>query len=347
MSILLKTKSIYFNDVNLIPNLGKVKSRKEIPNELYRVIVSPMVSVVGPTFVKEAAKLGLSICTPRFLDLNSKLKLIDIFEQNKINKDQISFLSIGLNESIDTLININKYSPHHNILFDFANGYVPQIQDCVQSALKTIEFIDNLMIGNVVTGEGIFYLSKLYSCCNNDLFIRVGIGNGKPCSSSDVAGINRGQITELMECDTEKRNVLSMASRLYKTWDKNVNLVSDGGISKSGFALKAFGAGANYVLMGSYFSKALEAETHISGDGTYFGCASDKQNKLAGLDKHSEGKVINIDKEELKSLEYLVKELWGGISSGVSYVGHSSLSDFIGNGIFEEKCNSLPPKNRT
>lgn len=330
MPKILESKSIYFNDVNLIPNIGKVRSRKEVPNELYRVIVSPMLSVVGETFIKEAARLGLSVCTPRFIPTEQKIKLYTIFKQNKIDYRQICFISIGLNESQEELEKLSHDTDCRDIVIDIANGYIPQLKECVYKVWSEFVF-NNLMVGNVVTSIGVKHLiDNLDGYCKN-LFCRIGTGNGKPCSSSDVCGINRGQITELFECNEVKGKT---------------NLVSDGGISKSGFVLKAFGAGSDYVLMGSYFSKALEAETHISGDGTYFGCASEKQNKLAGLDKHSEGKVTVIDKEELKPLEYLVKELWGGISSGISYVGHTSVSDFIGQGVFERKENSLPPKNR-
>jgi hypothetical protein len=45
-------------------------------------------------------------------------------------------------------------------------------------------------------------------------------------------------------------------------------------------------------------------------------------------------------------LEKLTEDLWGGLTSAVSYSGHKSLTGFIGNGIFEVKQNSLPPKNR-
>ncbi|MEK6879009.1 MAG: hypothetical protein AABY22_05345, partial [Nanoarchaeota archaeon] len=95
-----------------------------------------------------------------------------------------------------------------------------------------------------------------------------------------------------------------------------------------------------------YFVRSLEAETHINGDGTYWGGASYKQAELYNNVKreHSEGKVIPINKTELKPLEILINELWGGISSAISYGGHSTLTDFIGQGIFETKINSLPPK---
>ena len=342
MPTLLKSKSIYFNDVNLLPAPGKVKSRKEVPNELHRVIVSPMVSVVGETFIKEAAKLGLSVCTPRFLPMQKKINGQHFFNINRIDNRQICFLSIGLNESLEDLLKLNAYNRFpQNVLFDIANGYVPHLEESVKRVYDIIGPFKNLMVGNIVTLGGFYQLEKLVDYCDN-LFIRVGIGNGKPCSSSDVAAVNRGQLTELFELVGVKDQI----NKLLIKDGKRINLISDGGISKSGFALKAFGAGADYVLMGSYFSKAEEAETHISGDGTYFGCASEKQNKLAGLTKHSEGKVMEVNKNEIKPLKYLVDELWGGISSGISYVGYQSVGQFIGKGIFEEKCNSLPPKGR-
>jgi hypothetical protein len=333
MTIILPQKSIYFNDINIVPTIGKVKSRKDVIDEKFRIIVSPMLSLVGETFTKEAAKLGLSLTTPRYLPIKQKIKLINIFDQNKISNNQKCFLSIGLNESDDDLAGINC----SNILFDIANGYIPQLKEKVERVYNKIGQFDNLMVGNVVTEDGVVNLVlNLQQFCKN-LFIRVGIGNGKICKSSDSVGINRGNITELMECSEIKN--------LYPN-KKNINLISDGGISKGGFCLKAWGAGADYVLMGSYFSNALEAETNLTGLGVHFGCASERQNKLAGLDRHSEGKEYKINEKELKPLKYLVDELWGGISSGISYVGCESVSEYIGNGVFEIKCNSLPPKSR-
>ena len=334
MAIILKTKSIYFNDVNLIPTIGKIKSRKDVPNELFRIIVSPMLAVVGETFIKGAAKLGLSVATPRFISMENKIKLCSIFNNNRINNKQLCFLSIGINETNEDLEKLSHNTIHRELLFDVANGYIPQLADKIKDVYNEIGRINSLMVGNVATDIGVRNLADNLSKYCHQLFIRIGIGNGSPCSSSDVAAINRGQITELIECSPKKE------------FFNQIRLVSDGGISKSGFALKAFGAGADYCLMGGYFSKALEAETHISGDGTYFGCASEKQNKLAKLNKHSEGKEFKVDKETLKPLKYLVDELQGGIASGISYSGYSSVEEFIGNGVFEIKQNSLPPKNR-
>ena len=57
MATILKTKSIYYNDVNLIAQPSAVNSRSEVPRELNRIIVSPMEAVIGETFAKEADRL--------------------------------------------------------------------------------------------------------------------------------------------------------------------------------------------------------------------------------------------------------------------------------------------------
>lgn len=347
MATILPTKSIYFNDVNLIPKLGVVKSRKDIPQELHRIIVSPMKSIVGGTFIQEASRLGLSVAIPRFLDINEKFRLYHLFEDSRQNNNQLCFIGIGLNEGDQNLMFFEqkfKYTPNISILVDMANGYIPQLKDKIGIISNYLGAIHNLLIGNIVTADGLEYIhTELHDFCQN-LFCRIGIGNGMPCKSSDVAGINRGQITELMECDTLKGEI-SCREYMFGSGKKNY-LVSDGGISKSGFALKAFGAGADYCLMGGYWKNALEAEANITGDNVYYGCASATQNKLAGLERHSEGKEIVIDKSKLNPLKDIVDELWGGLSSGISYVGHRSIKGFIGGGLFEEKNNSLPPKNR-
>lgn len=163
------------------------------------------------------------------------------------------------------------------------------------------------------------------------------IVHNSACATSDATGYNRGQITELMEISNAKK---------YGNYKKNHAVLADGGVKNGNYAAKAFGAGADYVMMGGYFARSFEAETHLTGDGTYWGGASHKQQeRWGGIKKHSEGKVYKIE-DDLKPLTKLVDELWGGLSSAISYSGYSTLTDFIGNGVFEIKENSLAPKNR-
>ena len=93
MATFLKSKSLYYNDVNLIAQPSQVNSRSEIPNEINRIIVSPMEAIVGKTFAKEADRLGLSICLHRFCPPERQL---DIFNELE-NKHRV-FVSVGLHD---------------------------------------------------------------------------------------------------------------------------------------------------------------------------------------------------------------------------------------------------------
>ncbi len=325
MAQILKTKSIYYNDVNLVAQPCKVKSRKDIPVELNRVIVSPMEAIVGKTFALKANELGLTVCLHRFCSIDEQVELYNLLPQ-KANV----FVSIGLNDW--DRVKALKDAGADKWLIDIANGYMhKEIKECVER-LSNEANIEHLMMGNVHSERGFDLLSGISPNKTCSEYIRVGIAGGSPCATNDSTGYNRGPITEIMEIEE------------YSSYDSKPFIIADGGIKNAGYASKAFGAGADYVMMGGYFARAFEAETHVRGDGHYWGGASHKQQILSTgkAYRHSEGKEVPI-LDELQPLETLVDELWGGISSAVSYSGCKTLTEFIGNGVFELKENSLPP----
>ena len=335
MAKILKSKSIYYNDVNLVAQPCKVKSRKDIPVELNRIIVSPMEAIVGKTFALKANELGLTVCLHRFCSVDEQVELYSSLP----NPDNV-FVSIGLNDwdRVDALAKAGATY----WLIDMANGYMAkEIDECV-SKLSVRARIQKLMMGNIHSEYGFQMLANIHLDKGFTRFVRVGIAGGSPCATNDSTGYNRGPITEIMEI--EQSNPWDSTSDAIFMRDKPF-IVADGGIKNAGYAAKAFAAGADYVMMGGYFSKAFEAETHVIGDGYYWGGASHKQQILSTgkAFRHSEGKEIPI-LDELSPLKTLVDELWGGIASAVSYGGHVSLSKFIGNGVFELKQNSLPPR---
>ena len=322
MAVFKKTKSIYYNDVNLIAQPAEIGSRKDVPLELNRIIVSPMAAVVGQTFAKEATKLGLTVCQHKFCDIDNAVINYSVVP----NKENL-FVSIGLNDW-DRAKELASEGAD-NWLIDCANGYLPQIRDVINNLFNKHK-VNRLMVGNVMTADGI-NLYSYFSKYIPEVLIRVGIAGGSACATSDATGYNRGQITEIIEC-SDQADI------------DNLKVIADGGIKNGNYAAKAFGAGADYVMMGGYFARAKEAYTWETGDGTYWGGASTKQQQLyGGVRRHSEGKVYEVDRNSVKSLQELVDDLWGGLSSAVSYSGYKSLTDFVGNGIFEVKENSLPP----
>ncbi len=332
MAKFLNTKSIYYNDVNLIASPATIEHRSSIPIELNRVIISPMSAVVGAEFALEALKLGLTVCLHKFCDVNETVNLYGNLKfQNTFAANDRLFVSVGLNDN-DRIINTAKLGAS-NYLIDCANGYLPQIKTTINYLLDNVP-IQSLIVGNVMTRQGISLYKEYSGKIPMGLSIRVGIAGGAACSTSDITGFNRGQITELIETSEEA-----------DLWDFNV--IADGGIKNGNYAAKAFGCGAQYVMLGGYFARAIQAYTHIIKDGTFWGGASHKQQELyGGIRRHSEGKIFTIPKEEIRPLNELVDDLWGGLASAVSYSGYKTLTEFIGNGTFEIKENSLPPKSR-
>ena len=106
MAVFKKTKSIYYNDVNLIAQPAEISSRKDVPIELYRIIVSPMAAVVGQTSAKEATK---HITDAKGKELGGKVKeeggdnlaekkAIDELEEVTLTEDELA-IDAMLNES--------------------------------------------------------------------------------------------------------------------------------------------------------------------------------------------------------------------------------------------------------
>ncbi len=308
---ILPTKSIYYKDVNLIARPGVVKSRSEIPKNLEKIIVSPMSSICGTTFTKKALNLGLSVCLHRFCEIENQVKL---FNEINFYRNQV-WACIGLDEAerLKSLTNAGC----QNIVLDVANGYLPDVVHYIEHLYYYLK-IPSLMVGNIHTKEGV----QLYKNIRN-LHLRIGIGGGTCCETKNVAAINRGQITEIEECSKKK---------------KDRTIIADGSINSPAYASMAFGTGADKIMLGSYFGNAEEAENVINGEYKIWGSASYEQLKRSNKVKsHSEGKTVLVDKTSIKPLKVLVDELWGGISSAISYSGYSNLDSFIGNGVFELK----------
>jgi GMP reductase len=328
---LLKSKSIYYDNVNLIAQPTEVKSRKEIPIELERIIVSPMQSIIGQIFANKALELGLTVCLHRFdSTIKQRLLLInDVFTNMKSPNTEIKrlWVSVGMKdlENIELIINQGV----ENIIIDVANGYMSEILEFAsQIFYKSNKKIKKMMLGNIHSSSILSEYQVLSDYFKIPIYFRCGIASGSVCNTRGMTGYNRGQITEIQECADwiEKNN-------------SNLILVADGGIKDPACASKAFGAGAEYIMMGGYFAHAKEAQHVIDELYKFWGGASEFQQILSKgyADRHSEGKEKDIHPEHLESLEKLVSDLWGGVSSAVSYSGQPSLKKFIGNAVFEIK----------
>lgn len=328
---MLNSKSIYYNDVNLIAQPTELKSRKNVPQELERIMVSPMQSIIGLIFASRALTLGLSVCLHRFdSTIQDRLQLINSVFMNMKNPNsdvERVWVSVGLKdlENIEAIM----HQGVQNIIIDVANGYMSEvIEFACQIYFKSNQRIKKLMLGNIHSDSILADYQILSNYLKIPVYFRCGIASGSVCNTKGMTGYNRGQITEIEECANwiEENN-------------SNLIMVADGGIKDPACAAKAFGAGADYVMMGGYFAHAKEAQHVVDELYKFWGGASEFQQIMSNgtVHRHSEGKEKDINPDNLISLEKLIDNLWGGISSAVSYSGYETLTKFIGNGVFEIK----------
>jgi IMP dehydrogenase len=123
-----------------------------------------------------------------------------------------------------------------------------------------------LIIGNCVTYEACLELME----CGADALL-IGVGPGAACTSREVLGLGVPQVTATAD---------SAAARdfYYKHTGRYVPVVTDGGMTTGGDVCKALAAGADAVMIGSAFARAVEAP----GRGYHWGMATPHQNLPRG-----------------------------------------------------------------
>ena len=131
---------------------------------------------------------------------------------------------------------------------------------------KTIEFVrekygDTVKIGagNVVDEEGFLFLAE----CGAD-FIKVGIGGGSICITREQKGIGRGQASSIID-------VAKARDEYFEKTGEYIPICSDGGIVHDYHITLALAMGADFVMLGRYFSRFDESPTEkINIGGNYY-----------------------------------------------------------------------------
>ena len=130
------------------------------------------------------------------------------------------------------------------VVIDTAHGHSKGVLDCV--AKVKAKFGDlPIVAGNVATAEA----AKALFGSGADV-VKVGIGPGSICTTRIIAGIGVPQVTAIMDCAEQ-------ADKLGKS------IIADGGIKYSGDIVKALGAGASAVMLGSLFAGTEETPGEI------------------------------------------------------------------------------------
>lgn len=210
------------------------------------------------------------------------------------------------------------------LVIDTAHGHSSRVIDAVRDIKKRHSETD-LIAGNVGTMAGAQELID----AGVDA-IKVGIGPGSICTTRVVTGAGVPQITAISHCVKAAR-------------EKNVPVISDGGVKFSGDVAKAIAAGADVVMIGSLFAGTEEAPGEVilfqgRSFKTYRGMGSLGAMREGSRDRYAQDTTENDSKLVPEGIEgrvpykgtlaEMVTQLVGGLRSGMGYTGCRTVAEF-------------------
>jgi GMP reductase len=222
---------------------------------------------------------------------------------------------IGSADSKKLATIFNQHPQLKFICIDVANGYSEHFVNFVKKTRE--QYPDKIiMAGNVVTGEMVEELLL----AGADM-IKVGIGPGSVCTTRVKTGVGYPQLSAIIECADAAHGL-------------GGQIVSDGGCKIPGDVAKAFGGGADFVMLGGMFAGHTESGgkiIEINGEKfkQFYGMSSETaMNKhVGGIADYraSEGKTVEIPYRG--AVENTVQDILGGLRSTCTYVGASRLKE--------------------
>ena len=238
--------------------------------------------------------------------------------QNRIYKHLSPSIGIKYSEKdtddLDYLRNI-QWNFYHNqfVCIDIANGYSAKFCDFIKKVREEFPHII-IIAGNVVTGE----MTEEILLSGADI-VKVGIGGGSVCTTRIQTGVGYPQLSAVIECADAAHGI-------------GGHIMADGGCTCPGDVAKAFGAGADFVMLGGMFAGHDECSGEIikTKEGKYkefYGMSSaTAMEKYAGgvaNYRSSEGKTVKVPyRGPVRETAY---NILGGLRSTCTYIGASAI----------------------
>lgn len=317
-----------FSDVLIEPQRSELKSRKEV--NLEREIKFPYSTRVWKGIPVISANMDTTGTFEIAIEF-SKYKMLTAIHKHYSLEEWQQFIdknpdvipnvmvSTGTSEQdfekLNNVLNL-KYELFNFICIDIANGYSSHLIEFCKKVRE--KFKDKIIIaGNVVTGnmtESLILEGKV------DV-VKVGIGPGSVCTTRKMTGVGYPQLSAVAECANSAHGL-------------KAHIISDGGCTCAGDVSKAFGGGADFVMLGGMLAGHIQSGGElIIKDGKQFKRFYGMSSQEAMV-KHSGG-VAEYRASEGKSVDVpfrgdinnTISEILGGVRSTCTYVGAKNLKD--------------------
>jgi GMP reductase len=325
-----------FSDVLFRPKRSTLSSRKEVSltrtytfkhsSKQYNgvpIMAANMDGVGTLAMAESLSEHGMFTCLGKNYDSGG----LEHFD-GEVNFSNLAISTGTSDKDFDKLVKMLEHYPFEYICIDVANGYSEHFGDFVNRVRK--EYPNHTIIaGNVVTAD----MTQELILRGADI-VKVGIGPGSVCTTRIQTGVGYPQLSAIMECSDAAHGL-------------GGHIIADGGCTCPGDVAKAFGAGADFVMLGGmlaghdegggemftrwkqtgYYSDEgdpiLKGERKIQFYGMSSDTAMNKHHGGVAEYRSSEGRTVEIPYKG--PVEKTVKDILGGIRSTCTYVGASEL----------------------
>lgn len=321
-----------FKDVLIRPKRSTLTSRSEVDlsrDYVFRhsgaryhgvPIVAANMDTVGTMEMANAlARHGVSVALHKHY---GEAELASFFKGRKRRRvpagNSTVFYSMGITKAdYDKFRRVRTETGEliQHVCVDVANGYTKSFVDFLHKLRDNYPKI-TIMAGNVVTGE----MTEELILDGADI-VKVGIGPGSVCTTRKMTGVGYPQLSAIIECADAAHGLGGL-------------ICADGGCTSAGDLAKAFGGGADFVMLGGMLAGHDECMGEVvDRDGArkvrFYGMSSraamDKYSGGVATYRASEGKEVLLDYRG--PVEDTLQEILGGVRSACTYVGARQLKE--------------------
>lgn len=311
-------EGITFDDVLIVPSYSDIDSRSEISlaqEFLGLQLDIPILSanmdyVTGSVMANAMRQNGALGILHRFYPPDG----LELDLENLWSPAIISVGTRDIQESLNLVRKLHKFYGLFAICVDVAHGEHKKALQLTRSIKATFGL--PVIAGNVATATGYLRLAEAGADA-----IKVGIGPGSVCTTREVTGVGIPQLSAIMDINEARKS-------RYNDTRQGPAIIADGGIKTSGDIVKALGAGADVVMLGSLLAGSPECpgEVRVAPDNSRWRPYRGQSIFGVNGDKFVPEGISGWVKEKPPVAQTLAK-LSGGIRSGMSYVGARNLTE--------------------
>lgn len=342
-------KALCFDDVSILDNYNDLQSRTEVDlSQVFKghathlpILAASMDTVTSEQMGATLLNAGAGCVHHRYCSLESRFNtLLNAGTCREYTEEDrqgsvigLNGIAVGVNDDLRMLsgliksgdidlVSLDVAACYHENVFNFIEKIGPVCKKegvlLMVGNFSSVDFVESLMLRELITFVD---------------FLKVSQGGGSACSTRQNIGVGKPTWQSV-------KDLYDYFQGQEKDWGKLYcpKIVADGGLRTPGDIVKALGAGANLVMLGSMLSGYKECPGDViefKGEKykEYKGMAS-RAAKESQFDEVKNVEGVSTFVPYKGSIVPFLKHVKECLQSGIATAGFKSLSDFIGNAQF-------------